>query len=152
MIYSWSRNLHIGSSDKWMRQIFSLFASLSKLLLGTDITVAEFLLIIENIADLEGGLWATLEYPVDADREKLLLCLTQLTQVMCVCLRYDKSSLRESKCLTQLALACKTFNGRFILFPLMKGQANTTGVVMPRALLGEIGRNMYLECLHICFV
>lgn len=31
MIYSWSRNLHIGSSGNWMTQIFSLFASLSKL-------------------------------------------------------------------------------------------------------------------------
>lgn len=35
-------------------------------------------------------------------RKKILLYLTQLTQVMCVSLCYDKSSLCESKCLTQL--------------------------------------------------
>nr|YP_009416307.1 DNA-directed RNA polymerase alpha subunit [Stewartia rubiginosa]ASM44257.1 DNA-directed RNA polymerase alpha subunit [Stewartia rubiginosa]QBK38240.1 RNA polymerase alpha subunit [Stewartia rubiginosa] len=45
---------------------------------------------------------------------------------------------RQWKCVESRADSKRLYYGRFILSPLMKGQADTIGIVMRRALLGEI--------------
>ena len=42
------------------------------------------------------------------------------------------------KCVESRADSKRLYDGRFILSPLMKGQADTIGIAMRRALLGEI--------------
>ena len=42
------------------------------------------------------------------------------------------------KCVESRADSKRLYYGRFILSPLMKGQADTIGIAMRRALLGEI--------------
>ncbi|KAI3664385.1 hypothetical protein L1987_89869 [Smallanthus sonchifolius] len=46
------------------------------------------------------------------------------------------------KCVESAADSKRLLYGRFILSPLMKGQADTIGIAMRRALLGENRRNM----------
>ncbi|KAI5316979.1 hypothetical protein L3X38_036686 [Prunus dulcis] len=48
------------------------------------------------------------------------------------------SFIRDWKCVESRADSKRLYYGRFILAPLMKGQADTIGIAMRRALLGEI--------------
>ncbi|GJW20520.1 RNA polymerase alpha subunit [Tanacetum coccineum] len=71
-------------------------------------------------------------------RDAILLLKPQAANAIRAVVDQVSTRTLQWKCVESAADSKRLFYGRFILSPLMKGQADTIGIAMRRALLGEI--------------